>query len=221
MPEIKIKINMESILERVEKKVGSTVMLALREAWYQVKESKYYFELDFLHLLDSVDQTLDHYEQKGIEPSSELIIALALHDCDRFFQDSPKLEDFKDRKSYKQEHAFVSAQRAKELLGKSDLEPELISRASARILVHHAHWHHDEIQELFETIDERGFWRVYLKSYLERIDKDRTPEQVKDKMREKYVGLSDEDKLWVEKQVEEINSPVLHRLFQELKDEFV
>ena len=167
-----------------------------------------------------VEQVLDHYQEVEINPPAEIVIALGLHDCDRFYQDTPKLKDFPDRDSYKQAHAWASAQKARKILFKSQLEPDLISRILARIVIHHADWEYDQFQEVFSVIDERSFWRVYLEWYLKRVGKDRTLKQVKDKMRSKYKDLSDEDRQWAAEQVEETDNPILHRLFKELVREF-
>jgi len=222
-----MSLTREQLLNRVEEQVGREVREALEESW------KYFWKQlqsddsaikaikeDLLHSYDVVEQALDHYREVEIDPPADLIIALGLHDCDRFYPDALELKDFSNRNAYKQAHAWFSAQKAREILLKSDLEPKLISRILARIVAHHADWEHDQFQRVFENLDERSFWRVYLKSYLERIGKDRTPEEVKDKMRSKYIDLSDEDREWVKNQVVEIDNPVLQRLFKELVEEF-
>lgn len=210
----------ERLLKEVKEKVGKEVRGVLQETWEQFESSGYGIKGDLLHLYDVVEQALDHYQEVEIDPPAELVVALGLHDCDRFYPNAPRLEDFPNRNVYKEEHAWASTQKAREILLKSQLEPDLISRILARILVHHANWEHDQLQEVFSTIDERSFWRVYLKTYLDRIGKDRTPEEVKDKMRSKYVDLSDEDKEWVKNQVEKMDNPTLHRLFTDLVQEF-
>ncbi len=213
-------VEKEQLLKEVEEEVGKEVREVLQNAWELFESSEYGIEGDLLHLYDVVEQVLDHYQEVEIGPPAELIIALGLHDCDRFYPDAPKLEDFPNRNAYKEEHAWASTQRAREILLKSQLEPDLVSRILARILIHHANWEYDQWQEVFSTLDERSFWRVYLKTYLERIGKDRTPEQVKDKMRSKYADLSNEDKEWVKNQVEKVDDPTLHRLFTDLVQEF-
>lgn len=210
----------EKLLELIEKRVGKEIREVLEESWKVFESSEHSLEEDLLHLYDVVEQALDHYQEVEIDPPAELIIALGVHDCDRFFEGAPELKNFPNRETYKQAHAWMSAQRARDILIKSQIEPDLVSRALARIVVHHARWEYDQIQKVFVTIDERSFWRTYLKSYLGRIGKDRTPDQVKDKMRSKYTNLSDEDREWVEGQVKEIDSPVLQRLFEELTREF-
>lgn len=210
----------EQLLKRVEKKVGKETRETLQKAWEQFALSKYGIKQDLLHFYDVVEQVLDHYQEVEIKPPAELVIAMGMHDCDRFYSDAPNLKDFSSRNAYKQAHAWVSAQKARDILLKTELEPSLVSRVLARIVLHHADWEHDQFQRVFETIDERSFWRSYLKSYFERIGKDRTLEQVKDKMRSKYISLSDEDRTWVQKQVEASDNSVLHRLFEELIREF-
>lgn len=210
----------EGLLKEVEGKVGREAREVLQDAWGRFESSRYGIKEDLAHLYDVVEQVLDHYQEVEIDPPAELVVSLGLHDCDRFYPNAPKLKTFSNRNAYKQEHAWASAERARDILLKSDLEPDLISLILARILVHHANWEHDRWQKVFSTIDERSFWRVYLKKYLERIGKDRTLEQVKDKMRSKYINLSNEDRVWVKKQVAKVNDPVLHRLFAELVQEF-
>jgi hypothetical protein len=39
-------------------------------------------------------------------------------------------------------------------------------------------------------------------------------------MRSKYINLSPEDREWVKSQVEKVDDPLLHRLFEELVEEF-
>lgn len=212
------------LLKRVEKEIGKEMAEVLQKAWAQfwnqTVKRKHGIKEDVLHLYDVVEQALDHYQEVEIDSPAELIIALGLHDCDRFYSDAPRLEDFPNRSAYKQSHAWVSAQKARQILIESELEPELVSRILARIVAHHANWEQDQLQCVFDTIDERSFWRVYLRSYFERIGKDRTLEQAKDKMRSKYIDLSDEDKEWVKNQIAKIDNPVLQRLFKELVLEF-
>lgn len=217
----------EQLLKRIEKEAGKEVWEVIGNAWKQfwklfrsgdpkIKAIKE----DLLHLYDVVEQALDHYQEVEIDPPAELIVALSMHDCDRFYPGAPELKDFPNRNAYKQAHAWVSAQKARQILLQSELEPILISRVLGRIVVHHANWEYDQLQQVFSMIDERSFWRVYLESYFERLGKDRTLEQVKDKMMSKYIDLSDEDKEWVREQVEKIDNPVLQRLFKELVQEF-
>jgi hypothetical protein len=215
-----MKIRKERLLKEVEEKVGKEIREVLQEAWEQFESSGYGIKGDLLHLYDVVEQVLDHYQEVEVDPPAELVVALGLHDCDRFYPSAPKLEDFPNHNPYKEGHAWFSTQRAREILLESQLEPDLISRILARILIHHANWEHDQWQEVFSTLDERSFWRVYLKTYLERIGKDRTPEEVKDKMHSKYVDLSDEDKERVKNQVERVDNPTLRRLFADLIREF-
>jgi hypothetical protein len=213
-------IKKDQLLKRIEKEAGKDVQKALRGAWELFESSNYGIKEDLFHLYDVVEQVLDHYREVEIDPPAELVIGLGLNDCDRFYKDAAKLKDFPNRNAYKQAHAWKSAQKAREILLKTNLEPKLISRILARILVHHANWEYDQLQEVFATIDERSFWRVYLKEYLERVGKDRTLEQVKDKMRSKYINLSDEDRQWATEQIEKSDNPTLHRLFEELVQEF-
>lgn len=212
-------VSKEQLLKEIEEQVGREVREVLQEAWELFESSGCGIKEDLLHHYDVVEQALDHYQEVEIDPPAEIIVALGLHDCDRFYPDAPRLKDFPNRNAYKEAHAWASTQKAREILLGSELEPDLISRILARILVHHANWEHEQLQEVFSTIDERSFWRVYLKTYLERIGKDRTPEQVKDKMRSKYVDLPTEDKEWVKNQVEKVDNPTLHRLFTDLVQE--
>jgi hypothetical protein len=173
---ITIRGKRQQLLTEVERRVGWEVARIFRKAWGQFESSRYGTKEDLLHLLDVVEQVLDHYQEVEIEPPAELVIALGLHDCDRFYKDAPKLKDFPTRAAYKQTHAWVCAQKAREILVQSSLEPDLISQVLGRIVVHHAYWEHDQLQQVFSTIDERSFWRVYPEYYLGRIGKDRTPE---------------------------------------------